>query len=111
MFPKRQVGCFDRDELIQCVMYIRLGDLPKGFVQREIKELIENERLGELRIMHGDRFHFNIREVVMEPDWSGLYQRQKIYRRFMPVDEGLSTHDSLDRFQYVMSTWIDTRVC
>jgi hypothetical protein len=32
-------------------MYIRLGDLPKGFVQREIKELIENERLGELRIM------------------------------------------------------------
>jgi hypothetical protein len=68
-------------------MYIRLGDLPKGFVQREIKELIENERLGELRIMHGDRFHINIRDVVMEPDWSGLYQRQKIYRRFIPVDE------------------------
>src|SRR4030095_12294561 len=82
VFPKRQVGCFDRDELIQGVMYIRLGDLPKGFVQREIKELIENERLGELRIMRGDRYHFNIRDVVMEPDWSGLYQRQKIYRQF-----------------------------
>jgi len=29
----------------------------------------------------------------------------------MPVDEGLSTHNSLDRFQYVMSTWIDTDGC
>jgi hypothetical protein len=38
-------------------MHVRLGNMPEGLVEREIKEFIQNEGSRELRIMERDSLH------------------------------------------------------
>ena len=51
---------FDRDQFIECVMYVGIRHSPKRFVEGEVEQLIKNECLGELGIVQRGWVHLSI---------------------------------------------------
>ena len=51
LLPKGKVHCFDLDELLEDLLRFTGRDVEQGLIQREIKQLVEDEHLGELGVV------------------------------------------------------------
>ena len=61
--PEGQMSRFDRNEFVERVVHVRLGNLSQRLVEREVKELVQHERSGEARVMGLWRGHEECREA------------------------------------------------